>query len=434
MEWNDQEYETFLREFEPRDPRPLAKAVIVKRARNRWLAVSAVAAAVVIAVLFSMRTSRDAVSVLEDGSRVETRHGADFSIDRGTDGIQIHLKSGSVIVNAAKQHGHLYVQTKELTVSVIGTVFLVSAEAEGSRVAVVEGEVRVQQGDVERLLHSSEQVSSNPRLPPISVREQISWSRNASAYLALLGEPETPQAPTPSVRKSDKEEQKLSFDVVAIRPTPPERLNHLQYERCRGGGRFFAAGLPLMWLITYAFHIDDSAVVGAPDWVKAFDSGFDIQATPGRPVSDDECRQMVKSMLETRFGLQAHHEMREASVLALVRVKENLKLRKVTEEDAPAGVRINGAVMQGPSEQQAPAGWSMATLVGYLSGTAGRRVIDKTGLPGLYAFNLDFAIREEDGRPSAMTAVQDQLGLKLEGVREKIDFLVIDRVEKPSEN
>lgn len=80
------------------------------------------------------------VITLADGSRVEMRSGGKASVDRASDGLVFHLKSGSIIVNAAKQSAgrHLYVQTNDVTVSVVGTVFFVNAEAEGSRVAVIE--------------------------------------------------------------------------------------------------------------------------------------------------------------------------------------------------------------------------------------------------------------------------------------------------------
>ena len=77
--------------------------------------------------------------VLSDGSQVEMRAQSELVLERADDGVRIRLNKGSVIVNAAKQHGHLYVQTKDVTVSVVGTVFVVQAEEEGSRVAVIEG-------------------------------------------------------------------------------------------------------------------------------------------------------------------------------------------------------------------------------------------------------------------------------------------------------
>jgi ferric-dicitrate binding protein FerR (iron transport regulator) len=86
---------------------------------------------------------------LPDGSRVEMRAQSELAWARADDGLTIRLRTGSIIVNAAKQRsGHLYVQTKDMTVAVVGTVFLVNAEKDGSRVAVIEGEVRVQEGTI----------------------------------------------------------------------------------------------------------------------------------------------------------------------------------------------------------------------------------------------------------------------------------------------
>ena len=79
------------------------------------------------------------VLALADGSRVEMRSQSELSIERANDGVRIRLNKGSVIVSAAKQGaGHLYVQTKDVTVSVVGTVFLVNSEEAGSRVAVIQ--------------------------------------------------------------------------------------------------------------------------------------------------------------------------------------------------------------------------------------------------------------------------------------------------------
>src|SRR6185436_510717 len=94
---------------------------------------------------------------------------------------------GSIIVSAAKQpSGHLYVQTKDMTVSVVGTIFLVNAEVDGSRVAVIEGEVRVHEGTTETKLRPGEQVSTSRTLAARPVKEEIAWSRQADAHLAIL--------------------------------------------------------------------------------------------------------------------------------------------------------------------------------------------------------------------------------------------------------
>ena len=100
----------------------------------------------------------------------------------------------------------------------------------------------------------------------------------------------------------------------------------------------------MMWIIRYGFQVQDSEIVGAPDWANTFDNGFDIEAKPDRAVSEEECRAMVRSLLEDRFHLSTHKEAREASVYALVRT-DRLKLTEVTRDGSPGGVRINGAVM-----------------------------------------------------------------------------------------
>src|SRR6185503_8277691 len=79
-----------------------------------------------------------AVLALKDGSRVEMRSKSELSLERADDGMRIRLHTGGIIVNAAKQRtGHLYVQTKDMTVSVVGTIFVVNADTKGSRVAVI---------------------------------------------------------------------------------------------------------------------------------------------------------------------------------------------------------------------------------------------------------------------------------------------------------
>src|SRR4030095_16734466 len=94
------------------------------------------------------------VMTLDDGSRVEKRAGSEVGVEHVSDGLRINLKTGSIIVNAAKQvqGRRLYVQTRDVTVSVVGTVFLVKADEKGSQVAVIEGAVHVQQGSLDQKL------------------------------------------------------------------------------------------------------------------------------------------------------------------------------------------------------------------------------------------------------------------------------------------
>jgi ferric-dicitrate binding protein FerR (iron transport regulator) len=131
-----------------------------------------------------------AMLLLADGSHVEMRAGAALLLERADDGVRVRLANGDVIVNAGKQRsGHLYVQTKDVTASVVGTVFFVNAEEEGSRVAVIEGEVRVQKGSLGKSLQPGEQAMSSRSMEPRLLTEEISWSRNAPAHIASLQQP-----------------------------------------------------------------------------------------------------------------------------------------------------------------------------------------------------------------------------------------------------
>ena len=116
---------------------------------------------------------------------MEMRAHSEMTVGRASDGIQIDLKNGDIIVTAAEQHdGHLYVQTKDMTVAVVGTVFFVNAGQDGSRVGVIEGEVRVREGRRETRLRPGEQVATSPTVVTRPLTEEINWSKNATAHRA----------------------------------------------------------------------------------------------------------------------------------------------------------------------------------------------------------------------------------------------------------
>jgi len=142
------------------------------------------------------------VLALRDGSLVEMSESVELSINRATDGIQVDLSKGNIIVTAAKQHnGHLYVKTRDCVVSVVGTVFSVNAEATGSRVAVIEGEVHVQHGDVSQTLLPGQQVATNTEMKAVPLQSEIGWSQDAVAHVAMLQQataPVTTPVPVPA--------------------------------------------------------------------------------------------------------------------------------------------------------------------------------------------------------------------------------------------
>jgi hypothetical protein len=142
--------------------------------------------------------SENRILDLPDGSRVEVRSQSQLQIDQAADGLRLRLSDGSVIVTAAKQGaGHLYVETNDAMVSVIGTVFVVTVEPPGSRVGVFEGVVKVQHGVISQELSRGQQAATDPSMEPVPLDRQVSWSQNAASYLALLQQP-TPPTPAPT--------------------------------------------------------------------------------------------------------------------------------------------------------------------------------------------------------------------------------------------
>lgn len=126
---------------------------------------------------------------LRDGSLVEVNERAQFSVGMRRQDTTIHLDRGNIIVEAAKRRtGHLYVASQDCLVSVTGTVFSVNNGIKGSRVSVIEGEVRVAESGATQILHPGDQLSTNASVGAVPVRQEISWSQNADKHLALLAE------------------------------------------------------------------------------------------------------------------------------------------------------------------------------------------------------------------------------------------------------
>jgi len=138
-----------------------------------------------------VRTAKGSRAVLRlrDGSLVEVAERSDLRVSEGWRRKLVSLERGSVMVEAAKQRqGTLDISTPDCLVSVKGTIFGVSRGLKGSRVSVVEGEVRVDESTGIVLLHRGDQTATNPTMAPTSVAEDISWSANSDKYLSLLGE------------------------------------------------------------------------------------------------------------------------------------------------------------------------------------------------------------------------------------------------------
>ena len=138
-----------------------------------------------------IRTAKGSTALVRmtDGSLIEMSERAGLSLDAAAKGNTINLGRGRIIVQAAKQRPrHLYVAANDCLVSVTGTIFSVNNGTKGSRVSVVEGEVRVKQANRESVLHPGNQVTTHASVAAVPVRQEIAWSRNAAHYDELLAE------------------------------------------------------------------------------------------------------------------------------------------------------------------------------------------------------------------------------------------------------
>jgi uncharacterized protein (TIGR03435 family) len=238
------------------------------------------------------------------------------------------------------------------------------------------------------------------------------------------------------------------------------------------GGEFSATNLPLISYIIFAYKITtnnrDALVASVPDWVM--NDGFNIEArTDVKGVTKDQMRLMMRSLLAERFGLAIHHEEREVPVFAATLDhpgKPGPQLRKhLANADCPqtttasysspatdaAGFPVicngfaNSMHPDAPYHRKVGGGdLTIAAIVSGFSGIGhlGRPAVDQTGLTGGYDFFLDWLPDPPLGKelpadasgPSFVEALKNQLGIKLVRQNSTIDFVVVDRVERPSPN
>ncbi len=218
------------------------------------------------------------------------------------------------------------------------------------------------------------------------------------------------------------------FDVVSIKPSPFTGSGAVAIRAQSTPGTVTLTGIKPKDLIARAYSLKPYQIVGA-DWLD--EEYYDIVAKSVRPVPDSEQRLMLQSMLASRFELTAHVETKELPCYELVVRKGGLKIRPVIAGDAlPPRYFPNNA-----STAIRAKAISMRYLADLLTPKADRPVLDRTGVSGVFDIDLKWASNSDtDAGPTIFTAIQEQLGLKLESAKVPADVLVIDHVEKPSEN
>ena len=230
-----------------------------------------------------------------------------------------------------------------------------------------------------------------------------------------------------------------AFDVASIKlNTSPEAGINNRFSP----GRFSYVNTPLSVLIAIAYELRLDMIVGIPEWASR--EKFDITATYNPEIRQYAIRmQMLQRLLADRFGLRTHRELREMPVYELVIARADgalgPQLRRSTidcskptpENESLCGTRITPSLIRSGS-------MLLGMLVDQLPAAVGRTVIDKTGLTGQFDLALEWtpdtgsAAAPPPGGVTIFTALQEQLGLRLQSTRTPLDVLVIDSVERPT--
>lgn len=204
---------------------------------------------------------------------------------------------------------------------------------------------------------------------------------------------------------------------------------------------FTATNVPLKFIIEFAYDVKEDLIIGLSGPVNSV--SFDIRAKalppdngPPRKLTDQQLQAMIIPLLADRFHLKAHLEPKMLPVYDLVVARGGIKIKLDPTERTGSGWNING---ENTSKVLSCKSSTMADLADALSDEVGRKVIDKTSLPGSADITLKWSdeIAAEQAGPnviSIFTAVEEQLGLKLQPAKGPVDTLVIDHVEMPSEN
>lgn len=279
---------------------------------------------------------------------------------------------------------------------------------------------------------------------------------------------------------------RLEFEVASVKPAAPPSGGRGAFIGSRGGpgtddpGRISYTGFPLQALITAAYQIKAYQLSG-PAFMNDFESRFDIVAKIPAGATKDDVRVMLQNLLVDRFKMTLHHETKELPLYELTVGKNGPKMKASVEDpnapkpgegplppigkdgfpQLPPG-RKNRMMFFGPGGARIMATVSTPSEFAEMLGNQlGSPVVDKTGLTGTYDFTIDFAPERGLGGlslppppppgggdlggpraatdpsdvPNLFTAVQEQLGLKLEKKKGPVDTIVIDHLEKtPTEN
>jgi uncharacterized protein (TIGR03435 family) len=302
-------------------------------------------------------------------------------------------------------------------------------------------------------------LNSRQQRGPAGVWTRIAVTFATAAALALLAPLRTvasarAQTPAPTAR--------LQFEAASIKPSP--FFDRIMSVRALPGR--LTADATLQVLMQYAYGVQPFQLVGGPGWLMS--DHYEIEAKADVSANRDRIFRMLQSLLEDRFQLKTHRELKELPVFTLVSNRGGFKLpapRDGVCVDSPADAAVEWAGsgrMAAPGELQPAKGRcgsaivglgqlrggkiAMSELVRTLSMVLGRSVIDRTGFTSLFDVQLDFVPDETTpampppppgsgiSGVSIAQALQEQLGLRLEPAKGPVEVIVVDQAERPSAN
>ena len=238
--------------------------------------------------------------------------------------------------------------------------------------------------------------------------------------------------------------ERPEFGVTSVKPTIKE--GRPAYGT--GNGKGYGKNVTLKMLIALAWQVQQFQIAGGPAWASS--DTFDVEGkTEDETAGFARLRLMMRSLLEDRYRLKVHHEIREAPVYRLVVGKDGPKIKLSSDQSSedplgppanPTDGPLHGGMLIGPGMLIGNA-ISLAQLAKVLGLQVERTVIDRTNLAGRFDIQLHWTPGSPDAPapsleyPSSIfTAVAEQLGLRLESSRGPVEFLIIDHCEKPSPN
>ncbi|MGH9647775.1 MAG: TIGR03435 family protein [Bryobacteraceae bacterium] len=274
------------------------------------------------------------------------------------------------------------------------------------------------------------------------------WTQGAPVALNLArATPETaweiPGPPPPPVRMAANANP--AFEVATIRPSDPASPGQIITLR---GAEVITTNVTVHALINLAYWLHPKQLTGGPAWTES--DKFDVAGKPDAPGQPnvDQMKMMIQKLLADRFQLKVHFEKRDLPVYAIMIAKSGVKLIK--SQDDPNGIPAWGFGRTPSGTRIIFRNAPLSQVTAVLQNSMDKPVVDQSGLSGRYDFTVTFtpdpaqaaliggpappAADNPDAASDLFTAFQQQLGLKLESTKAPVDVMVIDKVEKPSQN